>query len=171
MRIARTKGLRLRTPPVNGSGVLGPRSPQRHARISRHGILTRLGSPKSIARWGPSGQPLDIEGESFRHDLQRHLAVEPRVAGAIDFAHAPAPMGAVISYTPRRSPIVSGMPRQHRKARNPDGLTPLTGHMRVVVPALVATMQASRRTCTAWNRQSSSRRRRDAAASQCGRRG
>ena len=35
-----------------------------------------------------AGQPFGISGEDVRQDLDGHLAIQVRVFGAVDFAHA-----------------------------------------------------------------------------------
>ena len=51
---------------------------------------------------------LGIGGDVRRHDLDRDVAVEPRVAGAIDLAHAARTRcGSTISYCARRAPAAS----------------------------------------------------------------
>lgn len=56
-----------------------------------------------------AGEALRIVGEGLRQDLDGDLALQPRVAGAVDLAIPPAPSIAVISYGPSRIPAVSDM--------------------------------------------------------------
>ena len=51
-------------------------------------------------------QGVGVGGHRRRDDLDRDVAPQPRVAGAIDLPHPPAPMGARISYGPSRVPGV-----------------------------------------------------------------
>ena len=57
-------------------------------------------SLQPLARLGRRGQPR-------RQDLDRDLAAEPRVFGAVDLAHPAAPIGARISYGPSLVPEAS----------------------------------------------------------------
>ena len=52
-------------------------------------------------------QPIGIEGEGVGDDLQRHVAMQLGIAGAIDLAHAPGTECGGISYGPRRVPGVN----------------------------------------------------------------
>jgi hypothetical protein len=56
-----------------------------------------------------AGEPFRIAGKSLGQDLQRHFALQPRVARPIHFSHAAGAERAPISYRPTRVPASSGM--------------------------------------------------------------
>jgi len=60
-----------------------------------------------IERRDGSGLTLEALGKRRGDDLDRHLAPEAGVPGAVDLTHAAAPRGPTISYGPSRVPAVS----------------------------------------------------------------
>jgi hypothetical protein len=58
-----------------------------------------------------SGNPLRIAREAFGQNVQSYFAIEFRIGCPIDFAHPPAPSGAVMRYTPMDRLIICSSAR------------------------------------------------------------
>ncbi len=74
-----------------------------------------------------AAQAVGVGGEGGRQDLDRDVAAEARVLGAVDLPHAARADGGEISYGPSREPGVRGMGsgglwRGARRAPSPDPL-------------------------------------------------
>ena len=73
-----------------------------------------------VARKGlalEAGHALAVVRTAFGQYSERNVAFQPGIFGSIDFAVPPAPMGARISYGPKRFPAQKGiMRRQSRRA-------------------------------------------------------
>ncbi len=66
------------------------------------------------------GEAIGVLRERVGQNLQRDLASERRVAGAIDLAHAAGPNAETISYGPNRVPGVKARVAYYRGNRDRD---------------------------------------------------
>ena len=81
---------------------------------------------------------LGIARDQVPKHLDRDIAAEPDVTGAIDFAHAAGAQLRIISYDPRRVPLVSGITSSRPPQASP-------GHRRYAFPTQTRTHKPQRR--------------------------